>query len=261
VAKLPPAFLTALGRKRPPDTFEIGGSSYVLTRVFKNDFFAITSLYEGELGKVVLKINRQASLAGIPLRWIGRFLAAREQTLHERLAGIEGVPRFLGRWGITGVVHEYVEGHVLGRNERVPDDFHPRLRRIIEQMHRRGVAYVDLQKCENVIVGDDGQPCLIDFQISWYLPRRWGGELWPVRLIRSRLQAGDLYHLVKFQRRTRPDQLTAQEFAASYRRPWYVRLHTSFTRPFILARRAILNRLDPKRGCGERGRVDPDTKR
>ena len=82
----------------------------------------------------------------------------------------------------TGIVREYIEGHPLARQERVPDAFHSRLRFQIDQLHARGMAYVDLEKCENVLVGDDGQPYLIDFQISWYLPARWGGELWPASL-------------------------------------------------------------------------------
>ncbi len=258
VAESPPAFLTALGRGKPPDTIEVGPDSYTLARVFKNDFFAITCLYHGQAGKVVLKINRQAPLVGVPLGWIGCLLAAREEALYHRVEGIEGVPRFLGRWGAAGVVHEFIPGHPLERRECVPDDFHPRLRRIIEYMHRRQVAYVDLEKCQNVLVGDDRRPYLMDFQISWYWPRRWGGQLWPARLIRRRLQTGDLYHLVKLQRRTRPDQLTPEALAASYHRPSYMRLYGFLTRPVTLLRRAILTRLDLKRGEGERGRVDRD---
>ena len=64
--------------------------------------------------------------------------------------------------------------------------------------------------------------------------------------------------LTKLQRRTRPDQLTDQERAASYRRPWFVRAHRVVTKPFTAIRRAILERVDPRRGRGERGRVAND---
>ena len=85
------------------------------------------------------------------------------------------------------------------------------------------MAYVDLEKCENVLVGDDGLPHLFDFQISWYWSRRWGGELLPLRVMRGWFQRGDRYHLIKLRRRTRPDQLSPEVLAASYRKPWYVR--------------------------------------
>jgi hypothetical protein len=117
------------------------------------------------------------------------------------------------------------------------------------------MAYVDLEKCENVLVGDDGRPYLMDFQISWHWSARRGGELWLMRAVRSWLQRGDLYHLRKLQRRTRPDQMSAEELAASYRKPWFVRWHRKLTYPFTYIRRAILDRIDPRRGRSERGRV------
>ena len=40
------------------------------------------------------------------------------------------------------------------------------LRADLAEIHRRGMAYVDLEKCENVLVGDDGAPLLTDFGIA-----------------------------------------------------------------------------------------------
>lgn len=250
-----PSVLLALGNRSLPPKLNVGDKSYSLQRVFKHDFFAVTSLYEGPTGRVVLKIGRQARFFGLPLRWVGRWLAAREAAALERLADVSGVPRLLNRWSDTGLVREYIEGHALHRGEHVNDEFHVRLRALVAEVHRRGMAYVDLEKCENVLVGDDGQPYLIDFQIAWLWSRRWGGELWPVTGLRSYFQRGDCYHLVKLQRRTRPDQLSPTELTGSYRRPWYVRLHRGLTWPFTWLRRKVLDRVDPRRGPGERGRV------
>ncbi len=251
--KIPPS-LTALGRGSLPPEIEVSGGRYALRRVFKNDFFAITAMYEGEVGRVLLKVGRQASFLLLPMAWVGRWLAAREQAALTHLDDVNGIPKFMARWGPTGIIREYVEGHPLAKSEHVADDFHPRLRSLIEVIHRQGMAYVDLEKCENVLVGDDGRPYLFDFQISWYLPDRWGGKLWPMRVLRGWFQRGDLYHLLKLQRRTRPDQLSPEALAASYRKPWYVRVHRMVTWPFTCVRRAILNRVDPRRE-GERGRV------
>jgi len=251
-----PSVLTALGREPLPSHIEWSREQHRLERVFKNDFFAVTALYVGESRKVVLKIGRRASFFGIPLRWIGRFLAAKERSALLSLQDIEGIPRCLGGWRDTGLVREYVEGHALARREHVPDDFHARLRALIHAIHQRGMAFVDLEKPSNVIVGDDGRPYLVDFQICWRLPRKWGGELLPARWIRRFFQRGDLYHLTKLQRRTRPDQMTPEALADSYRKPWYVRAYTVLTRPFTLSRRAVLNLVAPRGGPGERGLVD-----
>lgn len=250
-----PAYLKALGAKTLPAEIEVAGVSYCHVRTFKNDFFAVTAMYEGSPGRVILKIGRQASFLLFPMAWTGRFLARREETLMKRLAGLEGIPKFFGHYDRTGFIREYIDGHAMVKGERVPDDFHIRLRAIIDSVHARGAAYVDLEKCENVIVGDNGRPYLCDFQIAWYVPTRWGGELWPMSAIRRWFQNGDRYHLLKLQRRTRPDQLSDAELEASYRKPWYVNVHAIVSRPLRNVRRWILGHIDPRKKVGERGRV------
>lgn len=257
--RVPPS-LTALGRKSPPPEMQIAGRKFVLRRLFKNDFFAATAMYEADApcARVIVKFQRQAPFLGISMSWVGRFLARREAAALDRLQGIQGVPRIIERVSPTVIAREYVEGHAMRRGERVPDDFHAQLRTSIAEIHRQGMAYVDLEKCENVLVSDDGRPHLIDFQIAWNWPASWGGELWPMRAIRRWLQKGDLYHLIKLQRRTRPDQLGADQLESSYRKPWFVRWHRTLTYPFTYIRRAILNRVDPRRGQSERGRLDDE---
>ncbi len=246
--ELPPS-LRALGRKTLPDTVTLADGSYQLVRLFKHDFFAITALYSRDSNKAVLKVGRMADFLGLPCGWIGRLLAGHEAAAYRRLADLEAVPRFLGRWGKHGFAHAYVEGHPLRKGERVPEGFFRCLREALDEIHRRGMAYVDLEKPQNVIVGDDGRPYLIDFQIAWHWPREYGGNLWPARWLLRRLQGADRYHLLKLQRRTRPDQLTPQQLAASYRKPWYIRLHRWVTQPAMRLRRRTLERLDPARGC------------
>jgi len=256
MTKPTPTWLLALGKKGLPPQVSAADSTYQLSRVFKHDFFAATALYAGPTRKVLVKINRQAAMFGLPLRWIGRILANRECSALVRLAGIPGVPRLIARLDNTGFVREFVDGEPMAKGRPVPDNFHAKLRTLVSEIHRHDMAYVDLEKCENVLVGTDGQPYLFDFQIAWYVSPRWGGNLWPLTALRRFFQNGDLYHLRKLQRRTRPDQFTAEELAASYVKPWYVRLHLFIVRPFTLLRRWILNKLDPKRKRGERGRID-----
>jgi hypothetical protein len=250
-----PAYLCALGAAGLPAEIELPAGRYVLEKVYKHDFFAATALYRGKQDKVIAKFGRTASFFGLPLGWIGRWLASREAAFLAALADVSAVPALAGRLGRNGLAHVYIEGHPLRKGEWVPDDFFPQLRAALAEIHGRGMAYVDLEKCENVIVGDEGRPYLVDFQIAWHVSRRWGGELWPLRAIRKKLQRADLYHVTKLQRRTRPDQLSPEELAASYAKPWYVKLHGFLTRPFTLARRRVLNRLDPSERRGERGRV------
>ncbi len=256
--KLPPS-LRALGRDDPPSRICVGGNDYRLVHCFKHDFFACTSLYEGEAGKIVLKQGRVADICGLPARWIGRLLAHHEAACFNLVDDLDNVPTFLGRWGATGIVHEFVEGEPLSRDVTVPDRFFDELEKTLDTMHARRMAYVDLEKRQNVLVAKDGQPVLIDFQISWHLPAAWGGDTALARWIRRRLQDGDRYHLLKLRRRYRRDQLSDQQLKASYHKPFWIRLHARVTSPITRIRRHTLNRIDPTRRNGERGAVTDTT--
>lgn len=250
-----PSSLRALGRAAPPESIQVGGNQYHLIRCFKHDFFACTALYQGPAGKIVLKLGRQANICGLPAQWIGRILARHEAACYQALADLEAVPRLLGRWGPTGIVHEFVDGQPLSRHLSVPDDFFDRLERAIETIHVRDMAYVDLEKPQNVLLGVDGKPYLIDFQISWCLPAKYGGATAPARWLRRRLQEGDRYHMLKLRRRFRRDQMTTEQLRDSYRKPFWIELHARLTVPLLKIRRSTLDRLDPARQTGERGTI------
>jgi len=236
--------IRAMGAADPPEQILVQGQVHTRLLVFKHDFFAATALYEGPLGKVVLKLGRRESFLGLPLAWIGRVLIGHEARLYEHLDGIPGVPRFLGHWQNYGLMHEYVEGHQLARGEWVGDEFFPQLSALIGQVHQRHTAYVDLEKRENILVGDDGRPYLIDFQISWHVPSSWRGHRFPARFVLKVLQDADRYHLRKHHRRTRPDQLTDEQIEAGRRPPFYIAWHRVLTRPFTRIRRRALRRIE-----------------
>jgi hypothetical protein len=250
-------WLRALGAADMPAEFSLADGTYRHLRTFKHDFFAATGLYEGPSGRVVLKLGRAKSLLGLPMAWLGQWAAEHECDMYRLAEGVPGVPRCFGRLGRTGFAHAFVEGHPLQRHEQVGDDFFPQLGRMLDALHARGMAYVDLEKRENILVGSDGKPWLIDFQISYPGPaldgvirRNWGpGALhrvvprWLRQHLLARLQQGDGYHLLKHRRRHRPDTMSADEIATSYRVGAAVQLHRRLTRPLTLLRRGVLKQL------------------
>jgi hypothetical protein len=241
-----------------PPSIEVNGHRYRHVTTWKHDFFAATGLYEGDRESVVVKIGRRRGLLGWPLDWLGCLLVRHEADLLTRLGDLDGIPRLMGVVDNCILVHAFIPGHSLRKGQRVDDDFFERLANLIHALHRRGIAHVDLEKRQNVLVGDDGRPYLLDFQISWPWPLGWMTQTWPGRWLGRRLQQGDRYHLLKLRRRFRPDQMTPEELAESYRRPWGVRAHTWLTRPFTKLRRRALARLDPGRYDGERGRTEQE---
>lgn len=237
------AWLCALGRDDPPAVVTLASGSYRHLQTFKHDFFAATAVYEGPGGKAVLKMGRRVAFFGLPTAWIGRWLTQREGRMYQLMSGIDGVPAWLGFDGPHCLAHAYVEGAPLNRRAEVGDDFFPRLSALIGEIHARGAAYVDLEKPENILLTAEGRPSLIDFQISVYFDPERGGRNWLARRVLKTLQLSDRYHLLKHWRRMRPDQLSAEQVAESYKAPFWIAWHRRIFRPLTLFRRWILVRL------------------
>jgi RIO-like serine/threonine protein kinase len=224
------------------DAFTIDGRTYTLEKVLKHDFFAVTARFRGPDGEAVcLKHYHTESWLLFPLGWAGRLMANREVRHYTLLQDMPNVPRLLGRVGDSAFAHSWVEGNdLLDQKDRLPDDFFDRLDALVREVHGRGMAYVDMNKPDNVLIGTDGRPVLIDFQISW------APDLghWPLRFFRRRflsiLQQSDLYHVTKLKRRYRPDQMTEEERQSSYRRPWFLRMHRVVGAPLRDLRRKFL---------------------
>ena len=52
-----PRSLTALGSAELPGELVVDGRQFELRRVFKNDFFATTSMYESDAGRVLFPVS------------------------------------------------------------------------------------------------------------------------------------------------------------------------------------------------------------
>jgi len=257
IARPRPPFLRALGHDDPPAVVHVNGETFRRTEIYKHDSWAATALYTGPAQQVVCKFNRTAPLFGLPMTLVGHWLAQHERQILERLADIPNVPRFAGVVSVNGRVlphalaRSYVAGHPLGRYEVVTDDFFPRLEHLLASMHSRGMAYVDLHKRENIIVGDDSQPYLVDFQISAVLP---ANPLWNNRLTRSILrmfQESDVYHLLKHKSYNRPDLAGFGHRQMDRHRPWWIWLHRFVAIPPRVLRRVVLVLLGVRRGKGK----------
>jgi len=237
--------MKALGTHDVPETISLDGQSFRLQHVYKHTFATAVALYERSGDRVVCKFHRKAPFFGIPLGWLGRLWATYEAAALRKAEGLEGVPRLRGKVGRWGVARDYVAGTPLRRRAKVDESFFPRLLSLLHGIHERGMAYVDLEKPENILLGDDGRPYLIDFQTAFNVPRRFLGQTAPVRFLRRLAQRGDIYHAMKHFRRMRPDLLTPRQLARARHRPWPVRLGNLLVKPVKMVRRKVL----AKRRC------------
>lgn len=249
-----PALLRALGRNEPPPWIEIDDRPCCRVEIFKHDSWAATALYRGAHTDVVCKFNRVQSIFGLPMTWLGRWLAAREAHALQRLAGVQGIPAecgpvcVLGRRLDNAVAHRYIPGHPLGAHERPSDEFFPLLLTLLKEVHGRGIAYVDLHKRENLLVGTDNKPYLIDFQVCFGPWQSHLAKRPALQTVLSALQNADLYHLTKHVKCHRPDQFVPLQLSAHDRHPSWIRLHRTVAAPLRQLRRKLLAAL------GVRGR-------
>lgn len=191
--------------------------------------------------KIVVKFGRRQDFCGLPFAFLGEFTCRHEQAIYRRIAGVAGVPRWVGRLDKAVYAIEYIEGQPLDHFQSPPEGFFDELRRIFDAVHARGVAYCDANKRSNVLVDSAGRPCLVDYQISI---RRRDDLPWPLRQISRRIVAymvgRDLYHLYKHKRRLSPRELTPQEEAMSRKRSFLHQLHRKLTDPYRAFRRRFL---------------------
>ena len=244
-----PATFRALGAADPPAAITLDGEIFQRLEILKHDSWAATAVYRSPTRIAKCKFNRTQRIGPIPMRWLGRALAARERWFMDRLAGIEGVPVSLGDIRVgeqslkTAIAHEWIDGHALAEGELVDDWFFPQLQAILDEVHRRGVAHVDLHKRENILVDDYGRPCLIDYQISFGIPtERRLPRLLLGGLLRL-LQRSDDYHLLKHRVKHRPDQVGLSLADMQRMRPWWIRAHRCVAVPFRTVRRRLLTAL------------------
>jgi hypothetical protein len=215
-------FMHALGKAGLPTSVSALGRDYALEKTVKHDFWAATGFYRSADGtRAVVKINRP----GI----IGRWLGYRERRAYAKLQDLPNIPRLLGEAMRSGIVHSYAEGEPLSRESVVPDAFFDQLIALVEELNRRGIAYVDMNKPQNILLGVDGRPHLIDFQIHFDAGAWWPGWLGR-RLLRS-FYNGDVYHVLKNKKRFRPDQLTDAERARLENRGLLHRVHRAIMTP------------------------------
>lgn len=126
---------------------------------------AIVHRHRGPFGDIVVKSPHEKSLFGL----IGRGAVQREHRVYARLAGVPGVPRLLGLLDDTHLVLEYVDGPALRAYDKKIVDrerFFSALLESIEAMHAAGVAHGDLKRKDNIVVGPNERPYIIDFGIA-----------------------------------------------------------------------------------------------
>ncbi len=138
-------------------------------------------------------------------RWIrstwGRFSIWNEMATYRALADHAAVPQLIGAIDPLAFAVEYRPGRRMTRRlrGRISPGFPAALEGAIRGMHERGVVHLDLRHRSNVMIGEDGDPILIDFASAirfrpgswahrWILPLLAWIDLGALRKWQDRLQ-------------------------------------------------------------------------
>lgn len=144
-----------------------------------------------------------------PLRaTLGRWTIRREARAYERLAGLEGIPRFHGVIDGPALVLEWFPVARMPRGQSgLGPEFFDALDALLAGMHRRGVAHGDLRR-KNIAIGGDGMPRLLDFTTAVLRPR-WAWD--PRRVLFHHLVRVDRLKALRMRLEFQPDAPLSEE--------------------------------------------------
>jgi len=126
---------------------------------------ARTTLYHAPFGRFVVKTARGMW----PWRALGEAAIRREHAIYARIAGVPGIPQCIGLIDQKRLVLEFLEGGTFRDREHDIEhwgEFFERLLGTIRGIHARGVAHGDLKRKDNLIVGLDERPYIVDFGVA-----------------------------------------------------------------------------------------------
>ena len=212
--------------------------------IYKRDLFGtLRRLTIERDAKAIDCAERDTTVAARGLGWLARRLAAREARALEALRDLPQVPRLVS-WNGGKLLRSWLPGLPLHRAAPPARAYFREALTLVRRMHAAGVAHNDLAKEPNWLVGPDGRPALVDFQLAMR-PRHRG------RLFRM-LAYDDLRHLLKHKRTYCGENLTARQRAVLARRSPVAALWARTGKPLYLAvTRGLLGWSD-REGAGDR---------
>ena len=199
-------------------------------RTLKSDSFGRIDLMRDSSGFFVRRDLRYVPMwLRLPAWWLAR----REARALQHVAGMDAVPALHG-WNGRVLERSYLDGAAMYQSPPRGDlaYFHE-ARRILQHMHRRGLAHNDLAKEANWLVLAGGGPAVIDFQLA---VRGNPRSPWLRLLARE-----DLRHLLKHKRMYCPDAITPVERRLLKRTSWIRKLWFATGKPvYRLVTRRLL---------------------
>lgn len=182
---------------------------FSIIKTLKIDAFSKTDLAWYENKKVIVRtLNAQ----NVFKNCIGKTLANREAKALKLLEAIHSpnLPKLIYK-DSNYLIRSYIEGTPLNVSEKQDAIFFKKAFELISQIHKVNVVHNDLEKAENWIKMDNGNPGIIDFQIAMCFPKK--------SFLYNRLCYEDIRHVIKNKVRHCLESPSEKELKILNRRP------------------------------------------
>jgi len=184
---------------------------------------------EGGKRAVVKDFSRQGCLYR---NIVGRVLIWREKKAYEMLRGIQGVPCLYRAIPGKALIIEAIDGQDLRdfedelismaeggsdtsamkeKRSLLSPDFFEKLKKLVDEIHGRGVAHCDLKRTPNIIIGKDGSPYIVDWAAFM---AKSEARIFPLSILYRRFVEDDYLSITKVKVNNRPDLATDEEHQA-----------------------------------------------
>ncbi len=137
----------------------------------------------------------------------GPFNIMYEKFILQKLDGISGIPQFIGLEDYNCMLISYIDGDIIKKScRRLAPGYFAKLSTIAQAIHKRGILHLDLGHKSNVMVKSNGDPAIIDFNTSIYLPANLFFS--PLLKLLARI---DLISILRLKLRFSPQESTFSE--------------------------------------------------
>tara|TARA_Y100001001_G_scaffold119548_1_gene117532 strand:+ start:3018 stop:3746 length:729 start_codon:yes stop_codon:yes gene_type:complete len=181
---------------------------------------------------------KRTNKIGVFTRRVSEHFIQHEYKIYQRLEDIAGIPKCYGLSDDGSLILEYIDGSSYREKEYIlenRDQFFIDLLALILSIHKAGVSHGDLKRKDNILVGENDQPYLIDFGTAMSLNSK---NKFIKRWLYNFSKQTDLNAWIKHKYSRQYDQITEDDLAyySSSKLDKLIRLTRKFWRTLTLRR-------------------------
>ena len=178
-------------------------SDIEIISILKEDIFG--SIVHGRVNGQEVICRNYSEARNFVAGFIARILAKNESNILSKSASIDKnkVPVILFS-GKGFHCRSYIPGKALSSNPQNASSYYDKARELVNELHHNGIIHNDLEKPQNWIVNEQGDPAIVDFQLSLFFNNR-SNKLFSIG------KQEDIRHLYKNKKRYCCEGMTVEE--------------------------------------------------